>query len=100
MNVPTINIVGIYLSVFFIGAFAGVLLTAICLMIEMCDKSPDMLVHFRKVSCMYGNYFISGCTVLEVYVCCDESCRCTCICYIVLWVISALRCVVSLYEIM
>ena len=28
---------------------AGVLLTAICLMIEMCEKSPDMLTHFRKV---------------------------------------------------
>lgn len=27
----------------------GVLLTAICLMIEMCDKSPDMLTHFRKM---------------------------------------------------
>lgn len=26
----------------------GVLLTAICLMIEMCEKSPDMLAHFRK----------------------------------------------------
>ncbi|ESO12914.1 hypothetical protein HELRODRAFT_155611 [Helobdella robusta] len=27
----------------------GVLLTAICLMIEMCEKSPDMLDHFRKM---------------------------------------------------
>jgi AP-1 complex subunit gamma-1 len=27
----------------------GVLLTAICLMIEMCDRSPDMLAHFRKM---------------------------------------------------
>jgi len=27
----------------------GVLLTAICLMIEMCDHSPDMLTHFRKM---------------------------------------------------
>ena len=27
----------------------GVLLTAICLMVEMCEKSPDMLAHFRKV---------------------------------------------------
>lgn len=27
----------------------GVLLTAICLMIEMCEKSPDMLEHFRKM---------------------------------------------------
>jgi hypothetical protein len=29
----------------------GVLLTAICLMIEMCERSPDMLTHFRKVTC-------------------------------------------------
>jgi len=27
----------------------GVLLTAICLMIEMCEKSTDMLIHFRKM---------------------------------------------------
>jgi len=31
------------------AAVVGVLLTAICLMIEMCEKSPDMLAHFRKV---------------------------------------------------
>ena len=29
--------------------YSGVLLTAICLMIEMCHHSPDMLIHFRKV---------------------------------------------------
>lgn len=28
----------------------GVLLTAVCLITEMCDKSPDTLHHFRKVS--------------------------------------------------
>lgn len=27
----------------------GVLLTAVCLITEMCEKSPDTLVHFRKV---------------------------------------------------
>ena len=28
---------------------SGVLLTAVCLIIEMCEKSPDTLTHFRKV---------------------------------------------------
>jgi len=32
---------------------AGVLLTAICLMIEMCERSMDMLNHFRKVSVLF-----------------------------------------------
>lgn len=27
----------------------GVLLTAVCLITEMCEKSPDTLHHFRKV---------------------------------------------------
>ena len=29
--------------------FTGVLLTAVCLITEMCEKSPDTLEHFRKV---------------------------------------------------
>jgi len=28
----------------------GVLLTAVCLINEMCEKSPDTLHHFRKVT--------------------------------------------------
>ena len=29
--------------------FPGVLLTAVCLITEMCERSPDTLTHFRKV---------------------------------------------------
>jgi len=38
----------------------GVLLTAVCLITEMCEKSPDTLTHFRKVCTLDKNVSCSA----------------------------------------
>lgn len=35
--------------VFFLSSLSGVLHTSVVLLTEMCERSPDMLAHFRKV---------------------------------------------------